>query len=139
MRPAQKPISVLDTNVLVSGIFWGGGPLRLLSAWVAGEMELCATPQVLSEYCDVIDRLAVRCDRQDLAKRWKSFIFEHLVLIEETRTYHGVRDPKDDKFVACALSAGATILVSGDDDLLTLREVEGVKIIKVAEWLKGHI
>lgn len=129
---------VVDTNVLVSGIFWGGPPNRLLSAWIAGEMELCATPQVLSEYCDVIDRLAGRCNRQELAKRWKIFLFEHLTLIEESRPYQGVRDPKDDKFVACALSAGASILVSGDDDLLVLREVEGVRVVKVADWLKAH-
>ena len=58
-----------------------------------------------------------------MAKRWKMFLFEHLVLVEETRPYQGVRDPKDDKFVACALSAGASILVSGDDDLLTLRQL----------------
>jgi putative PIN family toxin of toxin-antitoxin system len=129
---------VIDTNVLVSGIFWGGVPHRLLSAWIAGEMEVCATPQVLSEYCDVIDRLAGRCARQDLAKRWKAYLFEHLTLIAESRPYQGVRDPKDDKFIACALSAGASLLVSGDDDLLTLREVEGVKIVKVSDWHKSH-
>lgn len=129
---------VVDTNVLVSGIFWGGIPHRLLSAWIAGEMEVCATPQVLEEYCEVIDRLAVRCDRQDLAKRWKSFLFEHLTLIEESRQYQGVRDPKDDKFISCALSAGASFLVSGDDDLLAIGKVESVKIIKVADWLKSN-
>ena len=129
---------VVDTNILVSGIFWGGVPYRLLSAWIAGEMEVCATPQVLSEYCDVIDRLAARSKRPDLAKRWKMFLFEHLVLVEETRHYQGVRDPKDDKFVACALSAGARILVSGDDDLLALGQVENVKIVKVSDWLKSR-
>jgi len=105
---------------------------------MAGNVEVCATPQVLTEYCDVIVRLAARCDRPDLAKRWNSFLFEHVTLVEETQPYHGVRDPKDDKFVACALSAGASYLISGDDDLLSLREVGAVKIIKVSDWLKFH-
>jgi len=44
----------------------------------------------------------------------------------------------DDKFVSCALSAGARFLVSGDDDLLALQEVEGVKIVKVSDWFQSH-
>jgi predicted nucleic acid-binding protein len=44
----------------------------------------------------------------------------------------------DDKFIACALSAGASYLVSGDDDLLSLREVEGVHIVTAVAWLKIH-
>jgi predicted nucleic acid-binding protein len=35
---------VLDTNVLVSGIFWRGGPHQILEAWAEGEIEvLCSS------------------------------------------------------------------------------------------------
>ena len=43
--------------------------------------------------------------------------------------------PDDAKFVACAVSAGADYLVSGDDDLLTLAQVEGVTILPPAKLL----
>ncbi len=127
---------VVDTNVLVSGIFWGGQPHRLLATWIADKVMVCATARVLTEYCEVIDRLAVRCGRPDLAKRWKSFLFDRLVLVEESRRFTGVRDPKDDMFITCALSASANYLVSGDDDLLSLNEIEGVRIVTVVAWLK---
>ena len=33
---------VLDTNVLVSGIFWGGVPEKILELAISGEVEICA-------------------------------------------------------------------------------------------------
>ena len=61
-----------------------------------------------------------------------------IVLVEESRHFTGVRDPKDDMFITCALSARANYLVSGDDDLLSLSEIEGVRIVTVVAWLKLH-
>jgi len=39
------------------------------------------------------------------------------------------RDPKDDAVVACAVEGQAAYVVSGDGDLLTLREVPGIQIV----------
>jgi predicted nucleic acid-binding protein len=39
------------------------------------------------------------------------------------------RDPDDDKFVECAMAGSADYIVSADADLLTLREVEGIRIV----------
>lgn len=47
-----------------------------------------------------------------------------------------LRDKDDVKFVACAKTAGARWLVSGDDDLLTLRRVAAVEIVSVATFLQ---
>jgi predicted nucleic acid-binding protein len=47
-----------------------------------------------------------------------------------------LRDKDDAKFVACAKTAGARWLVSGDDDLLTLRRVAAVEIVSVATFLQ---
>jgi predicted nucleic acid-binding protein len=45
-------------------------------------------------------------------------------------------DPEDDVFVSCALNAGATYLVSGDQHLLELGQYAGVKILTVREFLE---
>jgi len=45
------------------------------------------------------------------------------------------RDPKDDPYLACALAAGAKIIVSRDDDLLTLEKPFGISIISPRELL----
>ena len=48
---------VLDTNVVASGIFFGGQPGRILAAWAAGEFTLILSPAILAEYRRVGDEL----------------------------------------------------------------------------------
>jgi putative PIN family toxin of toxin-antitoxin system len=45
------------------------------------------------------------------------------------------RDPKDDKFLATAVAAGAHYIVSEDRDLLDLVEYQGVQIVDAAAFL----
>ncbi|MFM8552204.1 MAG: putative toxin-antitoxin system toxin component, PIN family, partial [Nitrospiraceae bacterium] len=47
-----------------------------------------------------------------------------------------LRDPDDAKFIACATTAGVRWLVSGDDDLLSLRRIESVEIVSVNTFLQ---
>jgi uncharacterized protein len=126
---------VVDTNVLVSGIFWSGTPGRVLDAWMAGEFLLPVTAEVLEEYFVVIDRIAAKCGRGDLARQWKTLLFEHTELTEKTYSYGDCRDPDDAMFVECAVSAGASYIVTGDGDLLALDSVEGVGILTPTQFL----
>jgi uncharacterized protein len=48
------------------------------------------------------------------------------------------RDPKDDKFLEVALNGHADVLVSGDDDLLTLESFHGTEILTPAAFLSGR-
>ena len=116
---------VIDTNVIVSGIFWSGIPGKVLERWAEGSFILCTTTEILNEYFEVIDRLAAKCERHDLAVRWKTYFFKHTALAESTYRFLEFRDPNDAKFVECAMSANANIIVSGDNDLLSHTQVEG--------------
>ena len=40
----------MDTNVLMSGIFFGGVPGRVIDAWMDGSLELVLSPEILDEY-----------------------------------------------------------------------------------------
>mgnify|MGYP001557346384 FL=1 len=57
---------VLDTNVLISGIFFAGPPARILAAWAVGELELLASVDILAEYRRVGDRLGKKYPSVDL-------------------------------------------------------------------------
>ena len=48
-------------------------------------------------------------------------------------------DPDDDKFIACALSAGCQLIVSGDKDLLTVSGYAGIEILKPAAFVKQYL
>jgi predicted nucleic acid-binding protein len=42
--------AILDTNVLISGIFFSGLPYDILTSWRDGKMELIISPEILEEY-----------------------------------------------------------------------------------------
>ena len=48
---------VLDTNVLVSAIFFSGPPARILSAWLEDKFELAVSAEILAEYRGTATRI----------------------------------------------------------------------------------
>ena len=48
---------ILDTNVFVSAVFFGGKPGKILKAWRDGEVRLVLSPDILEEYIEVLHRL----------------------------------------------------------------------------------
>ena len=57
---------VLDTNVLLSAILFGGTPGQILDAWRAGQVELVMSPDIVDEYVRVGERLNGRCTDVDI-------------------------------------------------------------------------
>lgn len=57
-------------------------------------------------------------------------------VIERKSNVKVCRDPDDDKFISCAVDAKCFYIVSGDKDLLTLEEYEGIEIVTVAEFFE---
>ena len=49
---------VLDTNGVVSGLFWGDKPLAILRAWAQGRMSIVGMPEILWEYERVLIEVA---------------------------------------------------------------------------------
>lgn len=82
---------VLDTNVVVAGIFWSGPPRRVLDSWAAGRFTLCGSAAILDEYFEVIERLTAKCGRADLARRWQAWLFAHSQLTNAASRYPGCR------------------------------------------------
>lgn len=119
---------VLDTNVLVSGIFWGGRPGKLLDDWVAGHHVLLVTPPILLEYSRVISELSATHDPV-LALRWSRLLTETGVMVIPVPATVECRDPKDQMFLECAIGGSADYLVSGDKDLLSLISVADIPIV----------
>lgn len=109
---------ILDTNVFVSGVFFTGPPARILEAWSAGRLSLVISPDILDEYYRVGVRLAEQYPKVDLNPAIALLAVE-AEIVEASRLAESVsEDPDDDKFLACAKSAGVSVIVSGDKHLL---------------------
>ena len=124
---------VLDTNVLISGIFWGGPPFRILEHWISDDIEIIVTPDILNEYVRVIECVGKK--QPELMSRWINLITIHSKNVEKQTALTVCRNPDDDKFLECAVSGKAACIVSGDDDLLALKSIHAIPILKPSVFI----
>lgn len=128
---------VLDTNVLVSGLFFGGIPAQILAGWSAGRFDLVLSPEILEEYQRVSEELVRRYP--DLATSLRpifALITTHALLVAAPALPEAVcADPDDDKFLAAAIAAEAPVIVSGDRDLLRVSGWHGVQVLKPRDFV----
>lgn len=125
---------VIDTNVLMSALYFGGNPQKILDLFLKKIFNAYATPAILAEYSDVYERLEKKT-RRKADKYAYDAIVSLFNIVPDNTEIKGSRDPKDDMFLGCALTCKALYIISGDKDLLCLKEFEGVKIVTVSEFL----
>lgn len=130
---------VLDTNIVVSALIWGGTPYKLLQAATDGGVELFSSPMLLAELNRVLARehLSSRLAKQaSSAEQAIGFYGELAISVSPLVTPRAVpRDADDDHVIAAALAAGADLVVSGDADLLSLGSFEGIAIVTASAAL----
>ena len=126
---------VVDTNIIISGIFFGGKPRDLLQKCFSGILQMVCSEEIFIEYTETIERLTNKTGR-NIGKEMEPLLIENLEFIENRYSDSYSRDPDDDKFINCARSGTIDFLISGDKDLLVLEKINGVKIVGVADFLE---
>ena len=127
---------VLDTNVLVSGVFWGGIPEKILESIVAGDVVLYASQDMVREYFRILDKIGKK--NTDLIGQWKILLIELIKIVEPKVKIKSCRDACDNMFLECAVTAKAQYIISGDDDLLSMKEINGIQIVTPREYLNAN-
>ncbi len=132
--------AVLDTNVLLSGLLWHGAPHDLIAHIAAGRMTLISSPYLLAEFARVIgrskfDTVLVRISSS--RERVLAELRRLAEIVDSPPLPHPVcRDPDDDTVLALAIAAKADLIISGDDDLLSLKHYQRIAIVTPAEALQ---
>ena len=127
---------VIDTNVLISGLFSTTSTPALAVEKAVTEAQLVATMETLRELIEKLhspkfDRY-VRQERRDaLLERVASLV----EIIDVLQAIKASRDPKDDKFLEAAVNGRADVIVTGDKDLLGLNPFRGIAIVTPAAYL----
>jgi len=137
----RRPRLVLDTNVVVSALLWGGKPLELLAFAEQGDARLHASPPLIDELASTLAKPKLA---RVLAASGRSTAehvadYRRLVTLIRPALPEGAwsRDPDDDRVIACALAAQADFLVTGDEDLLSLERIEALGIVSPADLLRA--
>ncbi len=126
--------ATVDTTVFVSALNFGGVPNEVLNQCQADAFTLCLSQSIIDELHGVlIDRF--EWTEEDLEEALDPILLL-AEIVEPTRVITASRDPHDDHILACAVEAGADVIVTGDNDLLTLGTFEGIKIMNPRQFLE---
>ncbi|MBP1738350.1 MAG: PilT protein domain protein [Deltaproteobacteria bacterium] len=127
---------IIDTNVLVSALLFGGVPGKLILLWKEGIVRPRASKEIIEEYIRVL-----AYPKFELSEEEINFLLHYEILpyFEILRIKEGptlvAKDPSDDKFIRCAQAAGAKIIISGDQHLLKLSPYRQIRILSPSDFL----
>ena len=128
---------VIDTSSLVSYVLIRGERMRQVVAhWRTGTFTVLSSPATRAELAGVLTRPAIRrlaeAPLGELVRGMERFS-EH---VPGNLELSGIcRDPKDDKFLACAVEGRAHYLVTSDRDLLDICRYQDVAIVNPGQFL----
>ena len=124
---------VLDTNVVISGMLWSGRPQQLLDQAHDGMVRPYTCEALLDELMDVLNRpkLTEALAQRRVKPRQLLNYYESLCTIVKPAPVGRIvpADPDDDVVVACAISAKAGYIVTGDLPLQSMGKYKGIKIV----------
>lgn len=125
---------ILDTNVVLSGILWHGPAKDIVNLWLEGKLTLLVSLPILEEYRDVLGRF-IRPE-MELFSKWDHLLANTSELVEPLPLAPVCRDPKDHIFLEAAVGGKAEHLVSGDKDLIVLKDIRGIPIVPPGVFLR---
>lgn len=130
---------VIDTNVFISSFLSPkGNPRKIVDLWKKGEVVLCLSVEILGEYIEVLSRFGLENEPElkEVLDLFRQHTYCELVVCDD-RLNVIEADPDDDKFIECAVVAGAAYIVTGDKHLKELKQYAGIPVISPAEFMQS--
>ena len=126
---------VLDTNVLISALVFGGKPRQVLETAIKGQIKLILTENIIRELRGVLEGKKF----QHPAEIMDLIINELEALAEIVKPKERItvieKDPENNRVLECAQEAQADYIVSGDKYLLEIEDFKETKILTPEEFL----
>lgn len=130
---------VIDTNVLISAIFFKGKPDIILDAWRTGKLTIILSPEILDEYSRVLHRLSEKYQPVDTSEILYLLTVGCKVIEPRIMKSKICADPDDDKFLAAALGGNSITIISGDKHLLDVNGYSGIEVLRPAEFIQKYL
>lgn len=101
---------VLDTNVFLSAVFFGGVPGRVLQAWRDRRFDVILSVPIFNEYQQAGERLTARFGGLEI-ERVLMLLASSCEFVDPVPLPQQIcTDPDDDTFIACALAAHCSVI-----------------------------
>ena len=126
---------VIDTNVWVSGLVFGGNPRDILQQFIKEEIVVIISEEVITElHRIIIQKFSLL--KPGLKLLEESIRKDSTLVHLGDYTVNASRDSDDNKIIETAVIGGADYIISGDEDLLSIVQYKDIKIINPSEFLK---
>ena len=136
----QEPKVVLDTNVWISALLWGGKPAEIIKSAEQHRVIILTSEEIIAEISQVLTYPKLKNFYQDEGLQSEDLIETVLKIakfVKVTQKLHVIEEhPADDKFIECAQAAGADYIVSGDKHLLKVACHRKTQIVSVNKFLQ---
>jgi len=126
--------AVIDTNIIISAILFGGKPREVLNKAIHRQIESITSEALLSEIFETL-----------MAKKFSFELAKALTVRQEMENFSTViypqikielvRDKNDNMVLECASAGAADYIITGDKDLLVLKQYRDIKICTAAVFL----
>lgn len=133
---------VIDTNVAVSGLLWGGVPNEILKLARDGFIEVCTTKTIIEEFIKVLGYPKFQKRLTDLNLSIEEVVdyYEDIVSLYKENAITDIvkEDDSDNRFIEAAIDSNSNIIISGDDHLLDIKEYKSIMILRPKEFLEVY-
>jgi putative PIN family toxin of toxin-antitoxin system len=129
---------VLDTNVLISAIVFGGKSRQVLQLAITGSIDCFLSPPMLEELGHVLHRPKFGFSRQQCLQVMEEVSGICKIIEPSVPIRLITSDPDDNAILECALEAKAHVIVTGDSHLLLLGVFKNIKILSPAQFLAAY-
>ena len=127
---------VLDTNIMISALFWRGYPRKVYELVRTGQVIMISCEEMMAEFIRVLSYSRFGLSPPEIlplinnVRRHSHFVeLKSKIMIIEA-------DPTDNIFLACAIDGEADYIISGGHHLLDLGNYEGIQIVKPKDFIK---
>lgn len=127
---------VVDSNVYVSAIVFGGTPKSLLMLAEMGYFEICTSPVIRHEVERTLKEKFHWPQEQIHKACAPLWAIAHDVAPATTLAI--TDDPDDNRILECALEGKVQLIITGDDDLLRLKIFKNIEILKPRSFLNRY-
>jgi len=127
---------VIDSNIFISSFFWGGHPREVFERIVNGLDELFIADEILNEIVTVMSSNKFAANGSEIESYIRIIEKYSKKLILKNISKSISRDKDDDTIIQCGLDGNVDFIITGDKDLLVIREYGNIKIINPKDYLE---
>jgi uncharacterized protein len=135
----QEPKIVLDTNIWISALLWGGKPSEIVDAAKEHRVAIFVSEEIVAETSRVLNYPKLRIYEakgltHENVMSWVLRTGKMATILGKVKVVQ--EHPADDKFIECALAADADYIISGDKHLLRIANYKKIRVLSANDFLQ---